>query len=226
GLLRRPLARRLVHRNGQLDAHLRIHVADRAPLRIGQAQTAQPDLGAVLRLGRHLELDLAALDRRRGDLAPIQRDAQRHRNRHSQVLAFAREDRIRCNLDGRPKTRHPKHRAFLHARRHLDLDAPAAGQLHRPAGAGEELGEADCDRQLDIDWLLAHTPPRVAEDRPEDVAETPALAEEILHLLWADRPVLRAGTHVGAKSPSAWLDTGGRGAGPVLAELVVELSLL
>ena len=155
---------------------------------------------------------------------------ERHRNRHAQILALAREDRVRRDLDRRSKPRHAQDRAFFHAGRHLDLDAPAPWQLNGPAGAGVELGEADRDRQFHVDWLLANTAARVAEDRAEDIAETTALAEEILHFLGAHVPVLDAGawsrTALGAKAPGARLDTRRCGAGPVLPELVVELSLL
>src|SRR5437762_9606073 len=72
-----PLACPIVHRDRQLGAHLRVHVSWRAALRVGQAEAAQPDLGGVLRLGRHLELDLPALQSRRGDLASLQGNVQR-----------------------------------------------------------------------------------------------------------------------------------------------------
>src|SRR2546430_15846128 len=62
-LLCRPLARPLVHRDGKLDAHLRVHVARRSPLRVGQPQALQADLRSVLRIGRDRELDLPPFDR-------------------------------------------------------------------------------------------------------------------------------------------------------------------
>src|SRR5215471_10694362 len=49
-LLCRPLARALVHGDGQLDAHLRVHVADRTAFGVGEAETAETDLRPILRL--------------------------------------------------------------------------------------------------------------------------------------------------------------------------------
>src|SRR2546427_7851073 len=62
-LLCRPLACLLVHRDRELNAHLRVHVARRATFRVGQPEATQADLGPVLGLCRDRELDLAALDR-------------------------------------------------------------------------------------------------------------------------------------------------------------------
>src|SRR2546430_11375900 len=62
-LLCRPLARQLVHRDGKLNAHLRVHVARRSAFRVGQPEAFQADLRSVLGLGRDRELDLSTLDR-------------------------------------------------------------------------------------------------------------------------------------------------------------------
>src|SRR5690349_24845302 len=77
-LLRSPLAGALVHRHRQLDFDLRVEVADRPTLGVRQAEAAKSDLGSVLRLGRHVELHATALQSRRGHLAALERDVQRH----------------------------------------------------------------------------------------------------------------------------------------------------
>src|ERR1700694_4692346 len=171
-LLCRPLARLLVHRDGQLDAHLRVHVADEPALGVGQTEAAQADLGPVLSLGRNLELDLPAFDRRRGHLTAEERDAKRHRDHNPEVLALAREDRVRRNLDGRAQPGHAEHGALLHARGHLDLDPAASWQFDRSARSAVDLGQAHRDGRFDIElWrLLPGTPAAAAGGRAEDVA--------------------------------------------------------
>src|SRR5258705_10922523 len=52
-LVRRPLAGALVHRHRQLDLDLRVQVAGRPALGVGQPESAQPDLRPGLRLRRH-----------------------------------------------------------------------------------------------------------------------------------------------------------------------------
>src|SRR4029077_9852110 len=87
GLLCRPMARVLVHRDRELDAHLCVHLARRSALRVGQAAAAQADRGLVLGLGRDIELDLADLAGLRSYLAALQRNLDRHRYDASKFLA-------------------------------------------------------------------------------------------------------------------------------------------
>ena len=57
------------------------------------AFAAQPEHAARLRLGRHLEHDVA-VERRHVDGAAEHRRREAHRHLAAQVLAFAREDRV------------------------------------------------------------------------------------------------------------------------------------
>src|SRR3982074_3054676 len=93
GLLARPLLGALVHRHRQLHLHLGVEVTRRAALRVRQAEAPEPDLGTVLRLGRNLELHLAALQSRRRDLATLERDVEWNRHHDAEGPAFARAQR-------------------------------------------------------------------------------------------------------------------------------------
>src|SRR5205807_4331148 len=134
------------------------------------------------------------------------------------------------------QARHPQHGALLHPSRDLDLDSPATGQLDGPARTRVHLAQAYGDRRLDVDLLLARAAAGVAEDRPEDVAESRALAEQVFHVLRPDGPVLDA--RPGDAAPTAASATDASGAlhvarlragrlrgSPVLAEVVIQSAL-
>src|SRR5207248_2472704 len=138
---------------------------------------------------------------------------------HAHILALAREHGVGGHLHGRAQAGHAKHRALLDAGRHLHLDAPPARQFDGAARPAVDLAEADHDRRLHVDWLRPGAPPRVAEDRAEDVPDPAAFAEEIFHILWRDGPVLDARAAFGAESsratraPVVGIDAGGLGRG-------------
>src|SRR4029077_1669832 len=111
-----------------------------------------------------------------------------------------------------------------------DLDAPSARQLDGAAGAPVDLRQADRDGRLDVERLRSRSPAgAAAKDRPENVAKTRALAEQVLHLFGRDRSVLRA--RAGLRSEPAWrTGSARRGPGrprrrPVGAVLVVQGAL-
>ena len=150
----------------------------------------------------------------------------------SDVLALAGEHRVRRKLHAGAQPWDAKHRALLHASRHVDLDAPPSGKLNGSAGAAVDLGETDGDGRLDVGRFDTRSASVAAEDRAKHVAEAAArIAEEVLHLLRGHGPVLRA-TGAGARllahaaTARSRLDTPRRCCRPVGAELVVEASLL
>src|SRR4029077_8415464 len=97
-----------------------------------------------------------------------------------------------------------------------------------------DLGQADRDRRLDVHRSRSSARPcGVAEYRAEDVSKTRALAEEVLHVVGRDRPVLDVGparlrpeTAAWAPPPAVRLHAGLRRRPPVGTELVVELPVL
>ncbi len=149
------------------------------------------------------------------------------------ILALAREDRIRRHLHRCPQPGHAENRPLFDPGGDFDLDPAPAWQLHSAARAAIDLGEADRDGSLHINRplgrLLARAPAGVAEDRAEDVAESAALAKEILHILGRDRPVLDPLPRIrAAAGPTrgARFGPGRLSRRPVLPELVVKPSLL
>src|SRR5258706_4883631 len=191
-LVRRPLAGALVHRHRQLDLDLRVQVAGRPALGVGQPEPAQPDLRPVLRLRRHFELDATALQRRGGALASVERDVERPRHDDAQLLALAGEKRIRRHLDLRAQSGHPQHRSFFDSSGHVDLDPPAARKLDGAAGAALHLGQAHGDGHLNVERLSTRPALTASEDRPEEVAESAGVAEHLLDLIGRHGAVLHA----------------------------------
>src|SRR5919201_2737894 len=109
GELPRELALLLVELGGQDDLHRRVEAAVPA-VRARHPLAREPDGPAVLRLRRDPQRDLA-LERWHDDLPAEQRLVERDRQLDAQIVAVAREDRMRLHshakigVTGRPAVR-------------------------------------------------------------------------------------------------------------------------
>src|SRR5438067_13385616 len=90
------------------------------------------------------------------------------------ILALAREDRIRRHLHRCPQPGHAENRPLLDPGGDFDLDPAPAWQLHSAARAAIDLGEADRDGRLHsnraLARLLAPAPGGAARDLAGAVA--------------------------------------------------------